>query len=46
MVVVWVGFEVMVVMVGEVREDELQANFNDNERNNYTNISFKVDLPD
>ena len=45
-VVVWVGFERVVMMVGEMWEDELEADFDNDKRDGEGDISFDVDVPD
>ena len=44
--VVVAGFEVMVVVARNVRKDEFEANFDDNDRDKDADIGFEIDLPD
>ena len=41
---VGVGFEMMVMMMREVREDELKADFNDNEGDDEADVGFNINL--
>ena len=45
-IVVGVGFEVMMMVMREMGEDELEADFDDDDGNDQADIGFDVDLPD
>ena len=45
-VVVRVGFERMMVMAGNVRENEFEADFDNDKSNKNANVSRNVNLPD
>ena len=46
MVVVGVGFEVVVMMVGEVGEDEFETDLDDEEGDDETDVGLNIYVPD
>ena len=45
MIVVGIGFEVMVMVVRDVRKNKLKANFDDDDWNDDTDVWLDVDMP-
>lgn len=45
MVVVRVRLEMMMVVMGKMREDEFEADFHDDDGDSYANVGLDIDMP-